>query len=152
MLPTVLALYYMYATLTFQGRDRAGNLFRYMTIDMLRLNLARRVCQHHDKNTDTAQEKLVKSKALWGLFIYEGKRRLSYRRCMLTPIQSRICSMYRHKSFIDPPTIPRLFEVVDQDNRIWISGPPFYERPEISTPDSWNNPFDLRPIGAVLRS
>ena len=71
MLPTVFARYYIYATLTFQGRDRAGNLFHYMTIDMLRLNLARRFSQLRDKITDTAQEKLVISKALWGLFIHE---------------------------------------------------------------------------------
>lgn len=71
-LPTVLALYLMYATLTFQGKDRAGNMFRYMTVDLLRrLNLERRFSKLRETAANEAQERRVISKALWGLFVFE---------------------------------------------------------------------------------
>ena len=69
---TALALSLMFSTITFQGRDRAGNMFRYMMVEMLkRLDLEKRFSRLRDDNPKEAREKRVISKALWGLFIFE---------------------------------------------------------------------------------
>jgi hypothetical protein len=117
-----------------QGKDRAGNMFRYMTIDMLkRLNFTRRFSQLHDDVANEVQEKRIISNALWGLFIFERYRYIAnlWLHTLLISILSRVCSMYRHPSFIIPPSLPRLFENYEQDqsmqHNIDIMGHPWTE-------------------------
>ena len=71
-LPTVQALYLMFATACFQGKDRAGNMYRYMAVEMLkRLRLERRFLQLRDNDIAEVIHRRVISTALWGLFAFE---------------------------------------------------------------------------------
>jgi hypothetical protein len=71
-LPTAQALYLMYLTHAWLGRDRAGTIFRYMCFEMLaRLNLEKRFHELNDENSHDVREKLVISKIVWGIFLVE---------------------------------------------------------------------------------
>jgi hypothetical protein len=71
-LPTAQALYLMYATATWLGRDRGGTMFRLVCFEILRkLQLERRFRKLKDDDPDQLREKKVISKALWGFFIVE---------------------------------------------------------------------------------
>ena len=70
---TPIALYYIFMTVTYQGRDRAALMYRYMIVDVLkRLNLMKRFSRLKADDLDDQRERTVISKAIWGLFHIES--------------------------------------------------------------------------------
>ena len=72
-LPTVNALCLMYLTSALLGRDRAGLMYRHLAYEMLkRLGLERKFNKLSDDDPQEVLTRNVLSKALWGLFCFEG--------------------------------------------------------------------------------
>lgn len=71
-IPTAIALYYMFITVAFQGKDRAALMYRYMAIPIfMQLNLTKRFSQPKDDIEDESRENKLISTAAWGLFHLE---------------------------------------------------------------------------------
>jgi hypothetical protein len=71
-IPTLIALYYMFITVAFQGKDRAALMYRYMAIPIFKqLNMSKRFYQLKDDMGDKTREKRLVSRAFWGLFHLE---------------------------------------------------------------------------------
>ena len=131
-LPTAFALYLMFATIAFQGKDRIANMFRVMTIEMLkRLKLEQRFFGIRGDTAGAHEERRVISTALWGLFVFEKSEcsipteTISEANC----ICSRVHALYRQPPFVRPPRVPRLFECHSQGlsapHTVDILGQPF---------------------------
>lgn len=82
---TIVALYLMFLTVTFQGKDRTALMYRYMAIPMFKqLHMTRRISQLKDDAGNGAQEKRLISITAWGLFHLEWQVRFSDTRVILT--------------------------------------------------------------------
>ena len=72
-IPTIQALLLMYLTLSCQGKDRAGRMYRQIAVDMTRrLRLEARYRFLSTEMDANGRDAELVAKALWGLFLFEA--------------------------------------------------------------------------------
>jgi hypothetical protein len=81
----------MFLTVTFQGKDRAALMYRYMAVPIFKqLQMSRRFSQLKDDMGNKTQEKRLISTAAWGLFHLEWQVKCDDERFALTSNQSHL--------------------------------------------------------------
>jgi len=86
-IPTMQALLIMFIYLALIGRDRAGNLLRFMAFDLAkRMNLENKFLGLDSRVPAEAKRRRVISKVLWGMHVFDTYELISLRPCRWTSL------------------------------------------------------------------